>query len=780
MGSGEEQMVHKRAQNRRNVAFWGVLLLLTTGTFVWHPSTASTANATTSNLITGLGRAGVAETVSSSRFPSGSSTVVVAQDESNALHLAANFATWSDLPVVVSASGTTAANVISEIGSYSPSNVVLVSSTSGWFTTSFTADLTAASISVSALHDSSDLFTRWSAAAGTGHDEYVFARSDNSEAVLMATAYAASRGAPLVVWQSTTAGSLLADFFGDITASRLTFFDQNVVPVEHLDAADLNALVLVPMDDLRRASTWIATQAQLAGRDVSRVVVAARDRIDEVSLAGVYARAGQQLVLPGGTTGALGTGSRAGEYLTLWRSGAKTVALVGSGFGSSELTAVLSPTTSSHAAAPTFRTTSFTRTSTSFTIGFTAVSGATSYKFYDPMGTLVATSPTPSVAFTSPTGGVLAVAQGSTGELARLDVHLNSYGLDDEIETIIMVGAEGGTNRVQILSDIATPRLITRSVTDHFSEFPSLGEHEPIAITCATEFTDVTGDATKEYEYTAIDLTNVNVGTCSSSHPLSEASDDPTIVSTVKAPPTDFPWLRAAQRPLTSGTTFAQAYIDSSVTGAESSAALGPGDDWPPLTTRWVAYIPEARIVGPGFSGDVSRPVIMFGGDNHGTNQPNESVRFRQDVTFNFGAGNSRVYAEHMGATQRYHCLAPYVSCVLNSTATASTSGLNLLLQGGGATWGRAILRAEATNPLLSYAPPIDTQVRIELAQGRSYVAGYHDNMPKHEFYTGEPFSFFYKAYESSYVSYVVQVGCLLSAPTLPIPGCGVLFNALI
>ena len=58
-------------------------------------------------------------------------------------------------------------------------------------------------------------------------------------------------------------------------------------------------------------------------------------------------------------------------------------------------------------------------------------------------------------------------------------------------------------------------------------------------------------------------------------------------------------------------------------------------------------------------------------------------------------------------------------------------------------------------------------------------MKGYHDNMPKHEFYTGPLFSEYYKAYESSYLSYAVQLPCLY-APNVQIPGCLVYFNAQI
>jgi hypothetical protein len=133
-----------------------------------------------------------------------------------------------------------------------------------------------------------------------------------------------------------------------------------------------------------------------------------------------------------------------------------------------------------------------------------------------------------------------------------------------------------------------------------------------------------------------------------------------------------------------------------------------------------------------------------------------------------------------MGTSHKYKCAFGGSSCVEIETATAPLSEIGYSALASGATWGSATLTASAHNPLVSIAPPIDTVVTIYLSDAVSYVKGYHDNMPKHEFYIGSPYGDFYKVYESSYLSGVVQLPCLYSSPSVPIPGCAVVFNAMI
>ena len=741
------------------------------------------AAATTTGLVTAADNPSLAAEIVDDYFTSGSPTAVIAQDSTEAVQIAGTYAARLGLPVIVTASGTNASYALNELDDLGAGNAVLISSTPAWFSTGFQSSLTANSVTIDDYLQASDLFARWVLAGGTSEAEYALARTDNPTAVALATAYATSRRIPLVLWESATAASALGDFFDNTEDSRLVFFGSDVVPSDLMSEDRLETLAVVDLADLQRAYVWVASQAQLSGATSNVVVAAPSDEPDEIALAGVAAAVTGGVVAPTGASTSLTTSSRFGEYATLWKSGVTSLTLVGTGLTGSDLTAVAAPTGTAHAASPSFRVSNLTRTSISFTLTVTAVSGATSYTLYDYLGTPVTTSTTTGMTFSTPFSGGLVVADGSSGEIARIDVHFNSYDLTSSFDGVMTVDSSGGTNHLRFYGDISTPRVITRAVNDLYSEFPTYGAPIPIAITCASEFTDATADGTKEYVYEVADFTNVDVAACGS-FPASAGTLDEILAAKVTAPPTEFPWLRPSEdAPRVAGMTHIQAQVVQTIAEANASSeseARGPGDDWFPVTTRWIAYIPEAKLLYPAYTGDPAKPFTMIGGDGHGTNDPNGSHRFIQDMTFYFGSSHSATYYEHMGTSHLYKCSSPTGSgCSLVASATAPLSELSNPSLNHGATWGWGRITASATLPLISIAPPITTDVTVYLSEPASWVAGYHDNMPKHEFYYGNVYSEYWKAYESSYLSYAVQLECLY-APDVPIPGCLVRFNAQI
>ncbi len=726
-------------------------------------------------------------------FPSGSTTTVVAEDSAAAVHLASSYAATRQLPVVVAMSGSSASDVTSRLSALSSTHVVLVSVTPSWFTAGFQSSLTAAGVTQDSYIQSSDLFTRWTTAAGTSASEYAIARSDNALAINLATSYATSRRIPLVIFEPTTATATLTSFFTAIDGKNLTFFDPTIVPGPQMTVAENETMTTVDVTDPLKAFVWVADGAQLAGASSNRLLVGASDALDELGLAGVAAAKASGLVVPAGAKASLSTGSRANEYLALWESNTESVTLVGEGYTSTDLSSVAAPTATSPSASPAFRVTGLVRTSTTFTLEMTSVSGATTYTGYDINGVAIATASTPNLVFSAPVGSVLVVASGSSGELARIDVHTNQYDATSDLATVLAVDANGGTNHLLIFGSLHTPRLITRTTNDPFSDPAVNGDATPIAITCSSDYTDVTADGAKEYMYEVTDLTNVDVRACGSSYPQAAGSATAGILNQkVTAPPTDIPCFclmangKAAQTTLPktehkAGASMAQQFLTKTLDtapGAGKNGRRGPGDGWSPVVTEWQAYIPESKIIFPGFSGDISKPFLYFAGDGHGTWNPNESARFTQKVTWTFGTGHSATYTESMGTSVEYKCTLNAGSCTQIASDTAPLSQLSATT-GSGATWGSATLTAAAKNPLVSVAPPIDTSVQIYLSDVVSYVRGYHDNMPKHEFYIGPPYSEYYKVYESSYIS-SAQLPCLASSPSLPLPGCGIFFNAMI
>lgn len=120
--------------------------------------------------------------------------------------------------------------------------------------------------------------------------------------------------------------------------------------------------------------------------------------------------------------------------------------------------------------------------------------------------------------------------------------------------------------------------------------------------------------------------------------------------------------------------------------------------------------------------------------------------------------------------------------CVRIDTQTADDGEIGYTSLGHGATFGSAVLWASTKNPLLppEIAPAIDTRVTIYISDTRSYVKGYHDNMPKHEFYIGPYPGEYIKIYESPYINWAFNLGCLSAEPNVQIPLCSTNFNAMI
>jgi len=781
---------------RRALTIGVVLALAISGLTVIAQLGSSPASATTTtSLVTASTRQGVADAVNSAYFSAGSTTAVVAENSAGAVHLASSYAAVRQLPVVVATSGTTTSDVTSRLSTLHATHVVLVSVTPSWFTTAFQSSLTSAGVVTDSYIQSSDLFTRWTTAAGTSAAEYAIARSDNATAVNLATAYATSRRIPLVIFESTTATATLTSFFTSVNGKKLTFFDPAIVPGAQMMAAENEQMTTVDVSDPLKAFVWVADGAQLSGASSNRLLVGAADALDELGLAGVAASKISGLAAPAGARASLGAASRANEYLTLWKNNTESVALVGASYTSADLTTVASPTSGAPSVSPTFRVTGLTRTSTTFTLAMTSVTGATSYVGYDPSGAMIATSTTPSLVFSAPTSSVLVVASGSSGELARIDVHTNQYDSVSDLSTLVTVDANGGTNHLKIFGTIHTPRLIARIKNDPYGLPPdNFGTMTPIAITCANDYTDVTADGTKEYMYEVTDLTNVDVRACGSTYAQAPGSATAGVFNEkVTAPPTDQPCFCMTAKgtmtnmvaPITarkSGSSMAQQLLTRTLTStpaAGKEARRGPGDGWEPIITEWMAYIPESKFLVPGTTFDPAKPFLYFAGDGHGTWNPNESARFKQKVTWTWGSTHSVSYTEEMGTSHEYKCTWGGGSCTEIATGTAPLSQLNATSLVSNATSGFAEITASAANPLIGVAPPIDTRVDIVLGTVVSFVYGYHDNMPKHEFYIGTPDGDAYKIYESSYIS-AAQLPCLASSPTTPIPGCGILFNALI
>jgi Protein of unknown function (DUF3238) len=84
-------------------------------------------------------------------------------------------------------------------------------------------------------------------------------------------------------------------------------------------------------------------------------------------------------------------------------------------------------------------------------------------------------------------------------------------------------------------------------------------------------------------------------------------------------------------------------------------------------------------------------------------------------------------------------------------------------------------LTAEAKNPLVGFAPPINANVTVHLRQGGSTVGGIHDRMPIHEiwFYADG-----WGEWEPIYRSDFWNLACLVGNAASP--GCEARFSVLL
>lgn len=766
-----------------------VTLLLMTSSLAQVSAAPALAGATA--LKTATTSSALSLSLAQELFPSGAGSAVVAENTGQAALQGAVYAAKTGTPLLLSTSGSSTSSVLPTLKSMKASKVVLISSTANWFTSAFKSELTSNSISLSASFVSGGVFGNWAAEAihPSVATEYVMAKSSNNSSLWIAASYAMTKGVPLVVWEPSTSTTSLETFFDSIGDVPITYFGaEKEAPTAQMNDSQTSYFRPVESTDVQRAFTWVAAQTQLAGINSNRVVVAPKDFSDSLALAGMYARRTGALLAPGGNSASLTSDSRANEYLNLWKNETATVTLVGKNLTTSNLATVSAATNSTRAAAPAFRVTNVAQLSAGYTISVAAVPGATRYAATDIDGVTVASSATPTLTTGGPFGALLLTAENANGPMATLDMRMNEYS-DPTLRKSAVVGTtDNGINHLVFLGTIKIPRLITRSVSDIYAEFPTTSSPAPIAITCNQTFSDPGLDSTKDYTYTVSELTNVGARACDATTPVVSPTADALITAEIPLPSTQIPGARSASRtapsPSAADRVLEQAqasstdHSGSSTTSPDVSVAMGPGDGWSSVIVRWQAFIPEAGVPFPGYSGDPAKPFLSFGGDNHGTNLPNGSYRFRQDLLFSFGSNHGIFYDEAMGTSHKYkHGLSGGVVEV--ATATASLSELNWTGSQSYATGGTAQIKASATLPLVSVAPPIDTVVNVTLGTGSSRVWGYHDNMPRHEAFVGVYPGEFFQVYSSPYISYN-QLPCLYSFPGAAPGPCSIYFNAAI
>lgn len=795
-------------QPRGRVFFVGTLtaVLLVTSTTVFLDAHAATA-ATSTQLLSGTSHAAVATRVTDTDFTSGATRAVIVEARDALVQAAGNLASRIDGPVLVTSSGSTSASTATAIKTLGVKEVTLISRESTYYTSAYEAELRSAGVSIAAkVNGPSDFaITSGVLVAGPAAPEVVMADQSDSFATSLATTYAGSRGLPLIAYNSSVTLEQMTSLISSFGSALITHVGApTAAPTASMSEAQIESYHQEDTTDQLRAAVWSVSQAQAAGLNAANVTVAPNDVRGPLALAALHAKRNGGVALPAGATGALLTNSRANDLLTLWKNATQRVTLVGANVTSTDLTNVAKPTTTAAASHNAFRATNLQRGTTdgTFTLATTSVSGATKYSAVDLSGTTVATASTPTLQFAATIPAIRVEARNSSSVLASFEFRANSYESTDMRDSVALGSMGSGRATVTILGPTKIPRLITRVYVDPYTQYATPSAEIPVAITCATTWSEAGLDGTKQYEYSVSALTNVASNACDASLTGQPASADAMDSSRLILPATKLPAstagtsarIQAAAGPTAAMNVRSNAaaatrsdamLMSNTVNNSRSMSTRALGDDYPDVLVRWQAYIPEYQVPFPGFSGDFYRPFKAFHGDGR-QSDPNGSARFTQTVRVGFGSNHSVQYVngssdyEKMGASIEYKCRQLLLGdCVETRRLTASLSELNGYPGLSTNVFGAARLRAEATLPLVSIAPPIDTDVNIYLGPGVSRIFGYHDRMPKHEAFFGVVQSEWYKVYSSPYIGYA-QLPCLYSSPSKPKPYCGVYFNAQI
>lgn len=772
--------------------------LLVSG-FTVATQVAPAAAATATQLVTGANRAALADAIAATDFASGATNAVVVQGTDAITQLGSNLAARLNGPVLVASSGSSASSLTSRIKSLKVTSVTLVSRTSSYFTSSFESELGAAGATVGArvIGDSDFRMSSAAAKVGPAPTEVVIADQADAYATALATTYSGSRGLPLIAYQSSDSTDEIKAYLTSLAAAtRLTVIGKPLsAPTAYMNEEQASTFHQEDSSDTLRASVWSVAQSQSAGRNTANISVAPNNSRESLGLAALHAYRSGGVAVPAGASGALTTSSRANDILGYWRNGASKVSLVGMNMTSTDMSNVAKPTSTAANGHNAFRATGLTRTSAGgFQLTVAAVSGATSYEATDLAGAVIATASTPTLSFSSDIPAIRIAAKKSTSQLASFEFRANSYGSDDMRQSVALGSMTAGKATLVMLGSTKIPRLVTRLSIDPYTQYAEPTPELPVAITCANTWTDTGLDSTKQYEYAVSDLTNVPTNACDGTLGAAPASDAKLNSSRIVLPATTFPTTMSARTTATATAATNRApgaasatIADSMVVGkgkssSRSMSTQALGDDYPDVLVRWQAYIPESLLWFPGNSFDVSKPFFGIHGDGRGSD-PNATGRFSQTIRAGFGSDHYVRYdSESMGTSIAYKCALFATSCTEIGRATAPLSELNGSGKLSTNVFAAARLRAQATIPIVKFAPPIDTDVEVWLGPGVSRIFGYHDNMPKHEAFFGVVQSEWYKVYSSPYVNYG-QLPCLYNSPDYPWangPACGIYFNAQI
>lgn len=732
---------------------------------------ASAAITSTANSNTTV--AGLAAQVAAQAFPSGSSTAVVSVTDGATYGQAGSLAVELGLPLLATDSTADATALVQQLNALKAAHVILVSGTTS-VDPSFGDQLTAAGITTDqTVAGTSTLAFDAALISAKAPGRVVMVDRRNSADLAIGTNMAMGTGNVLLAIDGTETDADLNAFFDANSALPFTLYGDANIVADHVSAQQGLTMDSVTSDTPVPTQLAAVDQMVGTGRKGNRVFASPSDSQASIVSSGMLAKAKNGVsVLAGPTATVSAAGTPAASDLGYWKSEAESVTLTGLNVTTANATALGNYASGTRVAAPSWRVTDTTVTATNFAVSFTAYSGAVKYVGYDVFGNTVATSTTPKLTVTgNPIEFAIAALNSKGTELKRMEFGINRYLDASDRQTAVLSSTVDGSKiaNLQILGTLATPRVITRTMTDPYNE-SSVPVVQTIATTCLTNFTDTGLDATKQYKYdvtTEGGLDNQACKATAAANPDQSAAlqvqDAAVTVPATAAPPTSATVASAklvdasasshAARPTSTdaqlmlalgksspkSTLMMQKQAGSAAALREKTAAAAAG---PNYAIRWFAFIQGDKKALPTTTPDQGHPFLMFGGDNHKPGNPTASHRVAQDIDFYFQSSPQKVTVPtaDIGTSHEYYCGSPWGSaCVEHATAKASATTSKVTSTSISGAVGTASLRIHSALPFLPSPPEpaIDVDMKFRIQPGNSTMVGWHDAMPTHEVYSG-------------------------------------------
>ena len=738
--------------------------------------------------------------------------VVAAANDPVSITLAASAASQTGATVIVSNSTTSPAEVNIIVQQKSITELTFVG-TNTVFGSSYRSGI-ASTVTTKKTALSASVLTRSKLLIPSGKDSFVFANVAETPSVEVALAHSAAIGAALILVDGSEADGTVRSSLSSVT-DPTTLLIGNTGVSDELDEDDADKFGALPITDdasvdlaFEAASQrWIDQRSSAA----TKIVAAPRDDLASFALASLVARKQGAVLLAAGDAASVTASSAANRYVNLLQSELAALTLVGKGMTATQLAAVAQPTGPARATAPAWTVTSVTLGTGSYSLGWTARSGASSYKALNYDGSVLGSSTTTSMTLSGSADVLTLAAYNSSGaELERIYFRSNSYTSSTEKVTAIFGTIRNGTADVRILGPSGVPRKIVRVMKDPYA---SLADSPPppqtIAITCKTNFVDTGLNQSVQWTYEVVALT-VKTGTGCGSSAGTPISGSALPVSAIQLPLTVDPMAPSGtmsrqapedeSRPrtmegsnavyprvgqtLTDAARERMAYdaahpeaqqarvaeareagatdqgLDASSDSqlaAQSASTPGSGFEF-----SYQAYIPGKSILGPAPSGNVFKPYVLFNASDRewwDVNSPGTKFDMR-----GFVGGTTVGTSKYMGHTTKHHCDIFLSNCEFIAEATAPYDQLNVWgnVSGGVTTIN---FSAAAANPLQAFAPDITGNLRLTMTDRAWTLSGSHDRMPVHQFWWAPFYSEGTLAYQSdSYVPACLVGGWVCTA----------------